>query len=491
MKQRDGRKSKASKKKGRSLVKKDLPGEVGLQRLLTDLTQIFRRRRGRGSVQISDSPAGAVAEAPCRLQTLEREQKRGVERELGSQKCCSTLKRRVHSAWIEQEESKLVLHTGRKSTHGGEAVHQLEEARKPEHHSRPASTPPRPATSSSMQHFTYTAAIRTVSSSNSITPPTRSSSHGGGRQSSTLLKQPLAGKESAAPHKNTAAEVVFINMKIQGQFTVSREKSPNLFQQLTNLPPDGVRYEGKLVDEWKEQYDSVTARKLVCRDDAGIHSRILAGQMKVQPRILHYVLTRVLIPRATNIGQASEEDIMLLWAFLNSIHINWGHLIRYKMKRALRENAKLPYPHLITIFMEHFQVPTDTDPISELKFKQKMGSEVVASFGYVQNDDGEWVHKANGPHPPLQPGQHQEGDYDEQGSSSTTLNDVMNRIEQLQTFVGTRFNAFETRFDAFETRFGNMDMVMTTRFDALQNRVRNIEEQLQHLQSGSENNPQT
>ncbi|KOM56268.1 hypothetical protein LR48_Vigan10g216000 [Vigna angularis] len=96
--------------------------------------------------------------------------------------------------------------------------------RSEEHHSRPASTPPRPATSSSMQHFTYTAAIRTVSNSNSITPPTRSSSHGGGRQSSTLLKQPPAGKESAAPHKNTAAEVVFINMKIQGQFTVSREK---------------------------------------------------------------------------------------------------------------------------------------------------------------------------------------------------------------------------------------------------------------------------
>ncbi|KOM37197.1 hypothetical protein LR48_Vigan03g057800 [Vigna angularis] len=176
--------------------------------------------------------------------------------------------------------------------------------------------------------------------------------------------------------------------------------SPNLFQQLTNLPSDGVCYEGKLVDEWKEQYDSVTARQLVCRDDVVIQSRILAGQMKVQPRILHYVLTRVLIPRATNIGQASKEDIMLLWAFFNSIHINWGHLIRYKMKRALRENAKLPYPHLITIFMEHFEVPTESDPISELKLKQKIGSEVVASFGYMQNDEGEWVPKATPPIPP-------------------------------------------------------------------------------------------
>ncbi|KOM52545.1 hypothetical protein LR48_Vigan09g120400 [Vigna angularis] len=150
-------------------------------------------------------------------------------------------------------------------------------------------------------------------------------------------------------------------------------------------------YRGRVVDEWKEQYDSVTARKLVCRDDADRQCRILAGKMKVQPRILHYVLTRVLIPRATNIGQASEEDIMLLWALFNSIHINWGHVIRYRMKRALKDKAKLSYPHLITIFIEHFQVPTDTDPITNIKFKQKMGYEVVASFGYVQNDDGEWV----------------------------------------------------------------------------------------------------
>ncbi|KOM37809.1 hypothetical protein LR48_Vigan03g119100 [Vigna angularis] len=98
--------------------------------------------------------------------------------------------------------------------------------------------------------------------------------------------------------------------------------------------------------------------------------------------------------------------------------------------------------------------------------------------------------KGNAPHPPLQEGQHEQGQDDEQGSSSTTLNNVINRIEQLQTFVGTRFDAFETRFDALETRFQNIDVVINTRFDALQSRVGNIE-QLQHFQSASDNNPQT
>ncbi|KOM31182.1 hypothetical protein LR48_Vigan01g073700 [Vigna angularis] len=111
-----------------------------------------------------------------------------------------------------------------------------------------------------------------------------------------------------------------------------------------------------------------------------------------------------------------------------------------------------------------------------------MGYEVVASFGYVQNDDGEWVPKDNTPlKKQRQDRQHEDN---EQGSSSTTLHDIINRIKQLQTFVGTTF-------DALETRFGNIDMVMASRFDVLQSRVGNIEEQLQHMQTDFHTEPHT
>ncbi|KOM49956.1 hypothetical protein LR48_Vigan08g078300 [Vigna angularis] len=249
---------------------------------------------------------------------------------------------------------------------------------------------------------------------------------------------------------------------------------PKVFNELTSLPSASVRYEGGIIDEWKEHYDSVSFRQLVCRDDAHIQGRILEGQMKVQHRILHYVLTRVLIPHATNIGQASEEDIMLLWALFNSMEINWGHLIRYRMKRALKDNARLPYPYWITIFLEHFQVPTETDPCTQIKAKQRMENEVICSFGYVQNQEGVWVPKENAPNQERQ-GRQQEDN--EEVSSSTTLNDVINRIEELQTFVGTRF--------------GNMDIAMRTRFDSLESRVSNIEDQLQHLRTRFDNEPRT
>lgn len=88
---------------------------------------------------------------------------------------------------------------------------------------------------------------------------------------------------------------------------------------------------------------------------------------------------------------------MLLWILFNSIKIHWGHLIRYRMTKALRDNAHLPYPYLITIFMEHFGVLTDSDHFTQVKFKHRKGYEVVASFRYVQNVEGVWVPKIDAP----------------------------------------------------------------------------------------------
>ncbi|XP_014514178.1 uncharacterized protein LOC106772329 [Vigna radiata var. radiata] len=141
--------------------------------------------------------------------------------------------------------------------------------------------------------------------------------------------------------------------------------SPNLFQQLTSLPCTEVRYERGLIDDWKEEYNSITARQLVYKEDADLTSRILAGGLKVQPILLHYVLSRIVIPRYTNIDQASHEDIMFLWALFNSKQINWGHVIHNRMKRALSYNARLTYPHLTECGF-----PKTTHPTNRVKAKK-------------------------------------------------------------------------------------------------------------------------
>lgn len=65
-----------------------------------------------------------------------------------------------------------------------------------------------------------------------------------------------------------------IRSKVRG---VKIKVSPNLFYQLTFLPSTGVRYERGVVDYWKEHYNSITARQLVCKEDADLIAEYLLG----------------------------------------------------------------------------------------------------------------------------------------------------------------------------------------------------------------------
>jgi len=53
---------------------------------------------------------------------------------------------------------------------------------------------------------------------------------------------------------------------------------------------------------------------MICHENVNIGGGILVGKMKVETRILHYIICRCLLPRTTNLAQASEENIILMWA---------------------------------------------------------------------------------------------------------------------------------------------------------------------------------
>ena len=90
---------------------------------------------------------------------------------------------------------------------------------------------------------------------------------------------------------------------------------------------------------------------MVCNDHSDMTDRLLAGSFTFECHIMHYVLCRILLPRSTNLAQASEEDLILLWALQTGRQIDQAHLVWYRMHKALQANAPLPYPHLVTLFL--------------------------------------------------------------------------------------------------------------------------------------------
>ena len=121
--------------------------------------------------------------------------------------------------------------------------------------------------------------------------------------------------------------------------------------------------------------------------------RILVGSLGFECCIMYYLIVCILLPRSSNLAQVSEEDLIIMWVFLTGRQIDWAHLVRYRMHKALRSNAPLPYHHLITLFLQHFNVPLDSEPFVKVKRSFSIGANVVSSFGYRKERDGSWVKK--------------------------------------------------------------------------------------------------
>ena len=76
----------------------------------------------------------------------------------------------------------------------------------------------------------------------------------------------------------------------------------SLFYDLTQLPSEGVPFEGALIDDWKFDFSVHDARRLVCTNQADMTGRLLAGSLAFESRILHYLIVRILLPRSSNLA---------------------------------------------------------------------------------------------------------------------------------------------------------------------------------------------
>ena len=229
-----------------------------------------------------------------------------------------------------------------------------------------------------------------------------------------------------------------------------------LFYNITKLSSDGEPFEGRIVDDWKMDYSNLDARKMICVEGADMSGRLLAGSIKFECRVMHYIISRILHPRLTNLAQPTEEDIILMWALLTGHRINWAHLVRFRMQKALKANAPLPYAHLITMFLEYFDVPLSDEHFVIVQRSYAIGSGAISSFGYKKNHLNQWVRKKD----------FQTEDQIERtpspsrtfasDPSSSSISDLLSELHALRVYVGERFDSLDSRMARLEGDVGSI-----------------------------------
>ena len=133
---------------------------------------------------------------------------------------------------------------------------------------------------------------------------------------------------------------------------------------------------------------------------------------------------------------------ILLWTLQIGRQIDSTHLVWYRMDKALRANATLLYPHLVTLFLHHFNIPLEDEPFVKVKRSFAIGVGAVTSFGYQKDKDGQWVRKQDLP-PPI-PDERTPSPPPQRDTSSSLLTKVLTELRDLRAYVGDRFDAMDS-----------------------------------------------
>ncbi|MED6182461.1 hypothetical protein PIB30_028590 [Stylosanthes scabra] len=98
--------------------------------------------------------------------------------------------------------------------------------------------------------------------------------------------------------------------------------------------------------EWNEFEKMDAARAL--RLYPALSGKYCISRMTTTHRLLLYAISYMLVPRKSNHGSATEEDLILLWAMINEKEINWPYLMAHKLVDYShgKVNSALGLPHL-------------------------------------------------------------------------------------------------------------------------------------------------
>lgn len=131
------------------------------------------------------------------------------------------------------------------------------------------------------------------------------------------------------------------------------------FGRLFEIPFPGTSYKFERSIVLKKFKQIVAVNTLVTNpmEKRIIHFRTSLFKPKV--RIIHYLMTRIVLPRNININYIIKDDIIPLWLLTQSIPTNWldemfHHMSYYKEK----SSTKLLYGEIITRILNTFNIDT-------------------------------------------------------------------------------------------------------------------------------------
>ncbi|MED6211927.1 hypothetical protein PIB30_078281 [Stylosanthes scabra] len=132
----------------------------------------------------------------------------------------------------------------------------------------------------------------------------------------------------------------------------------NQFNSILGLRNSGVLFkEGSVVPKRLTSFNSETAAQRL-RVSRITGKKYSVSAMKTDHRLLQYILSYIWLPRRGNHRVLTEEDLIILWAIVQKVTLNWPYLIAQHLVNCTTSclNTGLGHGALLTKIFEHLGV---------------------------------------------------------------------------------------------------------------------------------------
>ncbi|KOM47825.1 hypothetical protein LR48_Vigan07g152900 [Vigna angularis] len=152
--------------------------------------------------------------------------------------------------------------------------------------------------------------------------------------------------------------IFYFNLKVRDGIFQTRVKGVDILLDndiWTIVAKVPVLENSQIIPNDFAQFNKIAVYQSFLRNPRQHNARLfLAGGLKMEERLLHYLIVWLLCPRGSNHAQCSKTDLIIMYGILQSIPLNWPHLIQTIMFKAKRlDDAPLPYPLLVSQICEY------------------------------------------------------------------------------------------------------------------------------------------
>ncbi|MED6201603.1 hypothetical protein PIB30_096660 [Stylosanthes scabra] len=214
-----------------------------------------------------------------------------------------------------------------------------------------------------------------------------------------------------------------------------------------NLPLDGCLFEGGKtpLEDWG--YDKMRAMQMFNLTQ-NEKSKIPCQPMNDEYRTLLYLVTYILEPRISGHGNVADEDLVLMWAMVNEIKINWSYLILHHMLRLKGKDTSggLGYLCLWSRIFNYLGIDVSNENVKHFNPRWSEINEVTLHhMGRGKEEEEQAPQMAFRGHP---------------GPSSQeqpSMSDLMQVLQSIEQNIDQRFQRIEDNQTSMDGRLQRMD----------------------------------